>query len=312
MVKLKILHFSDFHNGYDQLNEFQEYVSKRDDVNLIVVSGDILGPCISGPQAQQINLNLEKIVLSTDKEIKSFEDLNDKIKYCETSKNKNLEEAARTFKEIQGKFDSKALENYSRFKEVMDSIKKPYVVIPGNWDSPIQYSKVLEENSIHGKLADLEGLTLAGYGGADALPNMVPLTRHMPYDEGTYEKFLKETQPDIIVSHMPPKGYLDGKNKIGSQALYSYIKNNEKKPKLVLCGHNHHYGVDKIGETIIVNSGNLGAYFNQKNKGSFSEVEINEKGKIKVIQYQIKEQGGVKKINPKDINEYNQDLKKTA
>lgn len=63
----------------------------------------------------------------------------------------------------------------------------------------------------------------------------------------------------IIVSHTPPRGYLDvglsfGVQHLGSPALSQFIA--ERSPALVLCGHCHSQGgrVQQVGNTWIVNA----------------------------------------------------------
>jgi hypothetical protein len=62
----------------------------------------------------------------------------------------------------------------------------------------------------------------------------------------------------VLVSHHPPKNtrldtVYSGEH-IGSISVRHFIE--EKKPSIVFCGHVHEAkGVDKIGDTIIVNPG---------------------------------------------------------
>ena len=83
-------------------------------------------------------------------------------------------------------------------------------------------------------------------------------------------EFLQKNKDSIIVSHVPPHGYVDkinwpgipknikGKH-VGSKILLNAIK--KYKPKLVLCGHIHEAkGKAKIGKTIVYNLGCCGDY----------------------------------------------------
>ncbi|MFH1327156.1 MAG: metallophosphoesterase [archaeon] len=83
-------------------------------------------------------------------------------------------------------------------------------------------------------------------------------------------KILKQTKDAILISHIPPKGYLDktgGKHipkewkgrHAGSPLLLKAIKKH--KPKYVLCGHIHEgKGKVKIGKTQVINAGCCGDY----------------------------------------------------
>lgn len=75
-------------------------------------------------------------------------------------------------------------------------------------------------------------------------------------------KLLRENKDAILLSHVPPYGYLDkihSRKHIGSKFLLEVIKKNY--PKLILCGHIHEAkGKAKIGRTIVYNLGCCGNY----------------------------------------------------
>ena len=59
---------------------------------------------------------------------------------------------------------------------------------------------------------------------------------------------------DIVLSHGPPQGILDGPGRWGSPALLRYIERHQ--PRLVVCGHIHEDGGKQvqIGKTLLVNT----------------------------------------------------------
>jgi Icc-related predicted phosphoesterase len=59
---------------------------------------------------------------------------------------------------------------------------------------------------------------------------------------------------DIVLSHGPPYGVLDGPGRWGSPALLAYIERHQ--PRLVVCGHIHEEGGRQatIGSTLVVNA----------------------------------------------------------
>ena len=80
--------------------------------------------------------------------------------------------------------------------------------------------------------------------------------------ERKLNQLLKSSEDPILLSHVPPYGYLDkidsGKN-VGSKILLDAIK--KYHPKLVLCGHIHEdKGQSKIGKTTVYNLGCCGDY----------------------------------------------------
>jgi len=79
--------------------------------------------------------------------------------------------------------------------------------------------------------------------------------------KGLLERNLSELTVDdrvVLVSHMPPANTsvdvtYSGRH-IGSSSIREFIE--RVRPILVLCGHVHEApGIDRIGETIIVNPG---------------------------------------------------------
>jgi Icc-related predicted phosphoesterase len=116
---------------------------------------------------------------------------------------------------------------------------------------------VLEELgvSLHARKVVVAGRTFVGIGGSNPTPFGMPF-------ELTEEEILDALQrlmePDaIVVSHPPPRGYVDvahlGRH-VGSTALRQVIE--AYAPPLVLCGHIHEArGVARHGPTTIVNAG---------------------------------------------------------
>lgn len=292
---VKFIHISDIHGGFADLETIRKYAEKAK-ADAVLFSGDMLGPCISGPQAQEMNNHLETIVNSIPKD-KKFKSLDEFLQYCE--KNPETKEAAKGYRAIEKKFDEKAKAHYTEAKKAISQFSKPVLMVPGNWDST-QFLEEFKNYCIHGKVAEIKGLRIAGYGSANVIPKMLPQTRFVYYDESEFSEFLNQAKPDVILSHMPPKGIVDGKSKIGSEALRKYLE--KQNPKLVVCGHSHDYGHEQAGKTMVSNAGNLGKYFNQKHYGTFAEIEI-DGNKVVVRHYQI--QKG-------EIQEIKEELRKAA
>ena len=85
----------------------------------------------------------------------------------------------------------------------------------------------------------------------------------------------------ILISHNPPKGKtVDAVNAAlhaGSQMFTDFIL--EHKPLAVICGHIHEgRGVEKIGDTTVINPGSLG----EKKTYVWLEVERDSNGNWKV------------------------------
>ena len=293
MAKVRILHFSDPHNDHEAIDQFVAYANSRKDIDLVACSGDILGPCLNGQQAQSSYESLEELLDEYGEYIKSEKDFRRAIAHAMQEGSFAARKAAKTYSELEGKFDKTSQEHYLKFKAAMGKLKAEYVLIPGNWDSPKTYLEVLGDNNIHGGAGKVGNMIMAGYGGANMFPKFNPQTRIMPYDEKEYADFLRKAKPDIIISHMPPTNPEKKDGELTSKALTEHIERYH--PKLVLCGHSHEAYTRKIGTTTVVNSGNLGAYFNQKHKGTFAEIEIDD-DKVIVTHYQLRPDGTVEKV----------------
>lgn len=167
--------------------------------------------------------------------------------------------------------------------ESMGNTGLPFLFVPGNYDPLIDMP-----NNMHCRKAKIHNATIAGYGGASAWPkHILPLVERgfiCPYSEKQLADVLKNTTPDIMLSHTPPLGYcddlaeeLDGMN-AGSQTARDYIDHSHytKPVKLWICGHIHEAGPngnnpngtrgfavsvtpDKA-KTVIINPGNLGRF----------------------------------------------------
>lgn len=299
MAKMRILQFSDNHSDHKAEEAFVAYANSRKDIDMVVCTGDILGPCLNGPQASRMHSSLETIANGYG-QINSMNDVKKAIEFAKKSSNGILNSAVTEYLELEAKFDKKAEEHYKKFNDTMSKLKTPWVTIPGNWDSEKGYLAALKEKDLHNKYGKLGDETFLGYGGANMHPKFNPLTRTMPYDEKGLAETLEKVKPTIIFSHMSPTEKNGKYNDLSSEALGKYIEKHN--PKLVLCGHSHHAKSCKVGKTTVVNPGNLGAYFNHGSSGTFAEIEL-DGDKVTVTHYQIGENGSVKKYDPKTVKE---------
>ena len=117
---------------------------------------------------------------------------------------------------------------------------KPIYVVTGNMD-PINIRVIIRRYLIEERVIPIGSIYLAGYPiSIEAIKNLGPRL--------------------ILVSHYPPYGTNVDKAwngaHIGSKSVRKLIE--EVKPLAVLCGHVHESrGVDKLGNTIIINPGPL-------------------------------------------------------
>ena len=145
--------------------------------------------------------------------------------------------------------------------ENLKSLGKPVLMLPGNLDT-YEVIEVLEKEgvSLHGKGRIIDDYGFYGYGGAKT-PFKTPLE---PSEEElktmlekAYEE-VKDAKYKIQVTHAPPYNTLVDKISaglhVGSKVVREFIV--EKKPILAISAHIHEArGIDKINDTVLINSG---------------------------------------------------------
>ncbi len=155
----------------------------------------------------------------------------------------------------------KVLENILTFKA-----NARVFALPGNYDMDLKYTD-LHERDLHLHWHNIEGIKIAGYGGADVWTMGIPERYIVNYNVGIgisdrnneMYTFLKAIRPDVIVAHQPAHGVHDRlyKGPSGSPALRSFCDNNNVK--VCLTGHIHNdWGFKFIEGTVYLNPSNFG------------------------------------------------------
>lgn len=148
--------------------------------------------------------------------------------------------------------------------EVLQSIDRPAVLVPGNNESLEELQAVCRGWShahvLHGEGLELSGVSFYGIGGG------IPVT---PFGEWSFD-FSEEQATEllrncprnpVLVSHSPPRGAVDRSSSsrdLGSSAVRAAIE--RLAPRLVVCGHIHACAGQQefIGDTPVVNAGPQG------------------------------------------------------
>ena len=141
----------------------------------------------------------------------------------------------------------------------------PAVLVPGNNESDSALWRACADWSaarvLHGEGTEIDGVQFFGLGGG------VPVTPFpWSFDLNEDEAAAKlEHCPEgaVLVSHSPPKGYVDeahGRH-LGSEAVLRAIE--RKRPRLTVCGHIHQaWGQEAaVAGTSVVNLGPEGRFF---------------------------------------------------
>ncbi len=161
--------------------------------------------------------------------------------------------------------------------------------LPGNYDMDLKYTS-LHERDLHLHRHEIEGLILAGYGGAEIHTAGIPEKYVVRYNAGRDVEernneminYFKAAKPDIIVTHQPAYGMHDNlksRGPSGSPALRTYCDNS--RVLLCLTGHIHNdWGFRYNEGTIYLNPSNFGEVTAVSGDvvegGSFFTIEIDD------------------------------------
>ena len=142
---------------------------------------------------------------------------------------------------------------------MLSRLGKKTLFVPGNCDHPnlLNIEELGGAVNIHKRVLEVDGYSIFGYGGSI----LTPFNTWIEFDDNKIREDMKKLQNlSILVAHNPPyKTKIDktwmGRH-VGSKALREFIE--IKQPVVSLHGHIHEArGVDKIGNTTLVNPGPL-------------------------------------------------------
>jgi Icc-related predicted phosphoesterase len=287
---MKCLHLSDLHGDLPALNAVKEYALKRNDLEFITITGDILGECLTDYQGERLKNAAEYIInrVRTAKDI-NFTDL---LTHLSSSPDvpRAIKEAAEEYGGLINIFIDNAEKQYLKTINLLKQFPQHMLTIPGNGDS-IKYFDLFGEYDLHKKSTSIEGIKFAGYGGVNFISKNVPQEAFIDFSEKDLDKFLCEEDADIVLTHVGAKGIQDkgDENKsYGNWAVLAYARAQE--PSVIMHGHIHAdmgIGKDRYAKTIFINSGNLGYYPTDQSKGTFYEIDADNKGVHLAIPYRI-------------------------
>ncbi len=239
----KYIHGSDVHEDYDALSALANFAQAK---------------------------NADKIIISGDLNLKGY-GKSDIERFTETRNRDAFRQAV----------IDQTTRIYTEFKRILDASGIPYFVIPGNYDT-VAIDAVYGDHNLDHKLLEEDGIKHFGYGGGRQTPahiaNLEDLFSGSPliarFDDKELYALLCQHEPTIAVTHQPPHCSLDYtvfQQHWGTPVTRRYLEEAVHAPKLLLVGHVHESGpngnnqkgfkgIDKIKETVIVNSGNLGRF----------------------------------------------------
>jgi uncharacterized protein len=136
-------------------------------------------------------------------------------------------------------------------------VETPTVLVPGNNETDSALRAACRgwaaARVLHGEGTEIDGVPFFGLGAG------VPVT---PWDwsfdlteEEAADRLAACPEGAVLVVHSPPRGYVDGKRHLGSEAILRTIE--VKQPRVVVCGHIHEAAGEeaRVGATPVVNAG---------------------------------------------------------
>jgi Icc-related predicted phosphoesterase len=146
--------------------------------------------------------------------------------------------------------------------DALEPIERPVVLVPGNNETDEALRDACAgwtaATVLHGEGTEIDGVSFYGLGAG------VPTTP-WPWsfdltEEEAEQKLAACPVGAVLVSHSPPKGYLDGGRWLGSKAVLQTIE--AKRPQLVICGHIHESAGEEaeVGESRVINAGPDGVF----------------------------------------------------
>ncbi|MFC1669587.1 metallophosphoesterase [Spirochaetota bacterium] len=326
---MKIIYVTDVHGAFDRVKELLDNTS----ADIYIISGDLIDIPFYNIDTvikyDELHHTFESLKEKTDRDNISLEDFIFEIlnspEISPEIKNKVKKYELYTLRArrvMQQKYI--ALENV-----ISSSVSKNIFCLPGNYDMDLKFTHLSKRN-LHLNSYNINGLIIAGYGGADIIPSMIPEKYAIKYEvtdkEHTWDNemysFFEKSKPDIVITHEPAYGILDriiGMGPSGSLSLRSYC--DDHQVLACLTGHIHEdWGFVESEDTVYLNSSNFGeiiassgdvmeggTYFDIYIENSVIEKVVLNKlvqGKInKIAEYAMK--SGKWEENIVDPNRYN-------
>ncbi|MGC8579705.1 MAG: metallophosphoesterase family protein [bacterium] len=302
---MEIIYIADVHGARSQMEKLLEVTF----ADLYIISGDLVYSPFYSPITSVKFLELQEtfhLMRQNEAPDMSLED------YVRLLLKKTIPDDLRLRAEEYLKLSERGLnvlkEKYKKMESIFSMVRKaPIIVLPGNYDMDLSLT-ALAERQIHKKVYEIEGLRIAGYGGANMRTPGIPEQGMIKFIESAnysepYE-FFSRTKPDIIVCHQPSYGHLDKVASIGSVGSFGIAKAIEEiKPILVLSGHIHeNFGCEYSNNTFYINPSNFGAVETMEGKfmdgGYYVKISIKNRIVQRVVLKRVEE------YRPYDIVDY--------
>lgn len=166
-------------------------------------------------------------------------------------------------------------------EDLMQRVKESGVTalsIPGNCD-PKQILQVLDkfDVNLHGRCRAMGDVNFVGLGGS----NLTPFNTPFELTEAEIKEELaavgcSKGERWVLVTHAPPYDTALDKiaagTHVGSKSIRDYVES--ERPPAMVCGHVHEArGIDRLGQTLMVNPGQI-------SKGFAAEILMGNKREV--------------------------------
>ncbi|MBW2648627.1 MAG: metallophosphoesterase, partial [Deltaproteobacteria bacterium] len=264
---MRLIYAADIHGAFERV----KVLLSETVADLYIIAGDLIdipfytmNTAINYHELQSffhgLRFRMKKGEMKIDDFVDELLDMPDTSEEIEEKGSKYQQYTIRARRVLQQKY--KVLENIMAIKQTT-----PVFSLPGNYDMDLKYTS-LHERDLHLHWHNVQGLKIAGYGGADIWTPGIPERYVVNYrndnsPEGNRKEmitFFKAVNPDVIVTHQPAHGIHDHVLQFGpsgSPTLRSFCDNN---PVLAcLTGHVHaDWGFQISEKTVYLNPSNFG------------------------------------------------------
>jgi len=257
---VRIVFITDVHHDFKSLAA----VLKETDADLYLIAGDLVSRAFYRYQTAWRFMELQQILAGYRPHgPESLYEIVEKL--YQEGNSPLLMDQAREYLELCRKAEVYLKKAYTQLEQILVGVEKPVYVLPGNYDMDLQ-GTALCRRDLHLKTVEVEGVHLAGYGGANVQTPGIPDHLQVPYPEWRGDSALGagdpfgRVNPDLLMLHQPPFGYLDylpARGHMGSVRVRNYL--DEGHVKVVLSGHLHEqWGGIRAEGTCLFNPSNFG------------------------------------------------------
>jgi len=224
---MRLTYATDIHGAFERVKTLLSetvadlYIIARD---LIDIPFYTMNTAINYHELQSffhgLRFRMKKEEMKIDDFVDELVDMPDTSKEIEEKGSKYQQYTIRARRVLQQKY--KVLENIMAITQTT-----PVFSLPGNYDMNLKYTS-LHERDLHLHWHNVQGLKIAGYGGANIWTPGIPERYVVDYQDNSGAggkrnemiTFFKAVNPDVIVTHQPAHGIHDRVLQFGTSGVH--------------------------------------------------------------------------------------------